>query len=143
MGYNYALDPIFIFFLPAPAAVTVTAPPGVIAGSSISLTCTVELSQDVDPPVTVNIQWIGPVDVMIMPVNPVAAVMVNNTYISTVSVGAARAGNYTCLATITSDGTASGSTDITVGMYVPYCIPIPKRMNNNALNHYSPAPSPQ
>ena len=109
---------------PAPIAVTVTAPPGVIAGSSITLTCTVELSQAVDLSVTVNIQWIGPVDVMFMPVNPVAAVMVNSTYISTVSVGTARAGNYTCrLATITSSGTASGSTDITVGMYEPYYIP--------------------
>ena len=94
-----------------------------IAGSSITLICTVELSPAVDVQAIVNTEWTGPADVTFMPVNPVAAMMVNSTFISTVSVGAARAGNYTCLATITSSGTASGSTYITVGMYVPYYIP--------------------
>ena len=92
----------------------------VIAGSSFNLTCTVELSPAVDVPVTVNIIWSGP-GVMFMPANPVPAVMVNiTTYTSTVIVDAARNGNYTCNATITSGtGTASGSTDITIGMVQP------------------------
>ena len=107
---------------PAPTAVTVTAPVGVIAGSSVTLTCAVELSQAVDVPVTVNIEWIGP-GVMFMPANPVPAVMVNiTTYISNVTVSAARNGSYTCQATITSGGTTSGSTDITVGMVQPLAI---------------------
>ena len=94
---------------------TVTAPQGVIAGASITLTCAVELSPVVDIPVTVNTEWTRPADVMFMPANRVPAMMVNiTTYISTVSVGAARAGIYTCRATITSGGT----TDITVGMYI-------------------------
>jgi hypothetical protein len=91
----------------------------VIAGASVTLTCAVELSPVVDVPVTVNTEWTGPADVMFMPANPVPAVMVNiTTYVSTVSVGAAETGSYSCQATITSGGTTSGSTDITVGMYL-------------------------
>ena len=98
---------------------TVTAPVGVIAGSSVTLICTVELSPVVDVPVTVNTGWTGPGWVMFMPANPVPAVMMNlTTYTSTVSVSAARNGSYTCQATITSGGTASTSTAITVGMYL-------------------------
>ena len=96
---------------------TVTAPVSVIAGSSVTLTCVVELSPAVDVPVTINTGWTGPGGVMFMPANPVPAVMVNiTTYSSTVSVSAARNGSYTCQATITSGGTTSGATDITVGM---------------------------
>ena len=103
--------------MPAPTAVTVTAPLDVIAGASITLTCAVELSPAVDVPVTVSTEWTGPADVIFMPVNPVPALMVNiTTYVSTVSVGAARNGSYTCQVTITSGGATSGSTDITVGM---------------------------
>ena len=102
---------------------TITAPLGVIAGASVTLNCAVELSSVVDVPVTVNTEWTGPADVMFMPANPVPAVMVNTTtYVSTVSVGAARAGSYTCQATITSGGTTSGSTDVTVGMYLIVCL---------------------
>ena len=108
--------------MPAPTAVTVTAPLGVIAGASVTLTCTVELSPVVDVPVTVNTEWTGPADVMFMPTDPVPAVMVNTTtYVSTVSVSAARTGNYICQANITSDET-SGSTDITLGTYLIVCL---------------------
>ena len=94
-------------------------PNPILSGSSPTLTCAVELSPAVDVPVTVNTEWTGPANVMFMPANPVPAVMVNTTtYVSTVSVGAARTGSYTCQATITSGGTTSGSTDITVGMYL-------------------------
>ena len=105
--------------VPAPTAVTITPPVGVIiAGSSPSLTCTVELSLAVDVPVTVNTVLSGP-DVMFMPGNSVPAVMVNlTTYTSTVTVNAARNGSYSCQATVNSGGTISNSTDITVGMYM-------------------------
>ena len=97
---------------------TVNAPLGVIAGSSITLTCTVELSPAVDIPVTVTTEWSGPSDVVLMPANPVPTVMGNTTtYTSTVSVDAARNGRYICQATITSGGTTTGSADITVGTY--------------------------
>ena len=105
--------------MPAPAAVTVTAPLGVIAGSSVTLTCAVELNPAVDVPVTVNTEWTGPADVMFVPPDPVAAVMVNiTTYISTVLVNEAKTGSFICDATITSGGTTSGTADITVGMYL-------------------------
>jgi hypothetical protein len=108
----------FLPSVPAPTAVTVTAPLGVIAGSSVTLTCAVELSPAVDIPVTVNTEWTGP-DVRFMPDNPVPTAMVNITnYISTVSIGAIKTGNYTCQATIISSGTTSGSADITVGMFL-------------------------
>ena len=106
---------------------TVTAPVSVIAGSSVTLTCAVELSPVVDVAVTVNTEWVGPGGVMFMPANPVPAVMVNiTTYTSTVSVSAARNGSYTCQATITSGGTTSGLTGITVGMilYSSFCITV-------------------
>ena len=116
--YIYS-DQISLPSVPAPSAVTVTAPPGVIAGASVTLTCAVELSPAVDVPVTVNTEWTGPADVIFMSANPVAALMVNiTTYISTVSVGATRTGSYICQANIASGGTTSGSTDITVGMYL-------------------------
>ena len=99
---------------------TVTAPVGVITGSSVTLTCVVELSPAVDVAVTVNTEWIGPGGVMFIPTNPVSAVMVNiTTYIGTVTVNAARNGSYTCQATVTSGGTTSGATNITVGMVQP------------------------
>ena len=121
---------------------TVTAPLGVIAGASVTLTCVVELSPAVNVPVTVNTEWTGP-NVMFMPANPVPAVMVNTTtYVSTVSVGAAKNGSYTCQAAITSGGMTSGSTDITVGMYLTAFLYI------NTISciiiiyfHYSPPPS--
>ena len=98
---------------------TVTAPVSVIAGSSVTLTCAVELSPAVDAPVTVNTEWSGPGGVMFMPANQVPAVMMNITiYTSSVTVNAARSGNYACQATVTSGGAMSGSTDITVGMYL-------------------------
>ena len=107
--------------MPAPTVVTVSPPTGIhviFAGSSFNLTCTVELSPAVDVPVKVTTQWTGP-DVMFMPANPVPSVVVNiTTYISTVTVDAAKHGSYTCQATIDSGTrTTSGSTDITVGMY--------------------------
>jgi hypothetical protein len=106
----------FLRSVPAPTAVTVTAPLGVIAGAIVTLTCAVELSPVVDVPVTVNTEWTGPADVTF---TPVPTVMVNiTTYVSTVSVGAAKTGSYFCQANITSGGTTSGSTDITVGMYL-------------------------
>ena len=116
---------------------TVTAPLGVIAGASVTLTCAVELSPAVDVPVTVNTEWTGPADVMFMPANPVPAVMVNTTtYVSTVSVGAAESGSYTCQATIISGRITSGSTNIVVGMYIQLqCIPISKHMHKNKSVH--------
>ena len=112
--------------MPAPTAVTITAPVDVIvAGSrSLTLTCTVNLSPAVNIPVNVTIVWSGP-DVMFLPANPVPAVMVSIvTYTSNIAVDVAKNGSYTCQAIVTSGGTTTGTTNITVGMYLlTYCIP--------------------
>ena len=105
--------------------VTVTPAPSdmIIAGSSPTLTCTVELSPAVDVPVTVNTMWTGPAGELFTPTNPVPAMIVNlTTYTSLAMVDAARSGNFTCQATvssssqfITGSGMMSGTTTITVG----------------------------
>ena len=106
---------------------TVTHPLGTIyAGASLSLTCTVELSSSVDVPVSVNTEWTGPDMTYFTPSNWVAAMMENDTsYISATTVDAARSGNYTCEATVSSystfvtgNETLNGSVDIIVGMSI-------------------------
>ena len=112
--------------VPPPTAVTVSPPVGTVyAGASLTLTCTVELSPSVDVPVTVNTVWTGPDMTSFTPTNPVPAVMENQTrYTSTVTVDAARSGNYTCQASVTSSvmfvtgsGILSGLVIVTTGMY--------------------------
>ena len=114
-----------VLLVPAPTAVVVTAPMGTIfAGSSPSLTCTVDLDPAVDVSVTVNTVWTGPALTAFTPTNPVPAVMESLTrYTSTAVVDAARDGSYTCQASVSSSsefttggGTSSASTNITVGM---------------------------
>ena len=108
----------------------VIAPLGVIAGSSVTLACAVELSPAVDVPVTVYTFWTGP-DVRFMPVDTIPAVMVNvTTYVSNVSVCAAKTGSYICQGNIVSGGTTSGSTDITVGMYLTASLYLNTVMHN-------------
>ena len=103
----------------------VTHPVGTIyAGASLSLTCTVVLDSSVDVPVTVNTVWTGPDMTSFTLPNPVPAVMETQTrYTSMVAVDAARSGNYTCEATVSSSstfvtdgGVLSGLVSVTVGM---------------------------
>ena len=85
-------------------------------GASLTLTCTVELNPSVDVPVTVNTVWTGPDMTSFTPSDSLPTMMENQTrYTSTVMVDAARGGNYTCQATVTSSvmfvtgsGTLSG-----------------------------------
>ena len=69
----------------------------IIAGSSLNLACTTQLCSAVDSLVTVTTNWTGP-NVMFLPANPVPAVMMMNltTYTSTITVSAAKSGQYTC-----------------------------------------------
>lgn len=109
--------------VPAPSVVIVTGPVDVaIAGSkSLSLICTVELNPAVDVPVNVTVVWSGP-DVMFLPANPVPAVMVDLVvYTSTATANVAKNGSYTCQAMVNSGEIISGSTNITVGMYLLTC----------------------
>ena len=119
----------------------VTHPLGTIyAGASLNLTCTVELSSSVDVPVTVNTVWTGPDMTYFTPSNWVTAVMENDTsYISTTTVDAARSGNYTCEATVSSYSnfvtggeTLNGSVDIIVGMSITCSIQCYNLLCNSA-----------
>ena len=106
----------------------------IIAGSSPNLTCTVELSPAVDIPVNVTTMWTGPALDMMTAVTPTSSVMESLTrYIIMAMVDAARGGNYTCQATlssssqfITDSGRTSRMTTITVGEYqvMTACIPM-------------------
>ena len=92
-------------------------------GSTLILTCTVELSPAVDVPVTVNTVWTGPDG--FMTTNTAQSVMGSNTtYISTAMVssfGRNQSGDYTCTATVSSTSSfltnsmGSSSTRVTVG----------------------------
>ena len=83
------------------------APPlvPIIIGSSVNLTCTVELSPFVDVPVTVTTEWTGPEGFM---TNNTAQQTIRShttTYTSTAMVSSSRSGrdhsgNYTCEATV-------------------------------------------
>ena len=84
--------------VPAPTSVTVTNG-SVNVGSTVTLTCTVELSPAVDVPVTVNTVWTGPDG--FMTTNTAQTVIGSTTtYTSTTIVSRERSGNYTCTATV-------------------------------------------
>ena len=90
---------------PVPLIAVTSNPTGIITvGSSVTLTCTVELSPSVDVPVTVNIVWTGPAG--FMTTNTAQPVMGSTTtYISTAivnSLGRDQSGDYTCTATVSS-----------------------------------------
>ena len=73
----------------------------ITAGSTITLTCTVELSQSVDVPVAVSTMWTGPDNFNIV----TQQMGSTTTYTSTVMVssfGRNQSGDYTCIATVNS-----------------------------------------
>ena len=78
---------------------TVTNGP-VNVGSTVTLTCTVELSPAVDVPVTVNTVWTGTAGFRIA--NTAQQMGNSYTYISTTMVTNDYSGDYTCTATVTS-----------------------------------------
>ena len=114
----------FYHAVPAPMSVTVTPPVGtIIAGSSPNLTCTVELSPSVDVPVTVDTVWSGPASTTVTTTNLMMESLTRCIILG--MVNEARNGSYTCQATVSSSsefttggGMTSGSTTITVGMYL-------------------------
>ena len=92
------------------------------AGSNVTLTCTVVLSQAVDVPVTVNTVWTGPNG--FMENIPAGRVGSTTTYTSTAMVssfGRDQSGVYTCTATVSSTSSfisssiGSASIRVTVG----------------------------
>ena len=94
-------------------------------GSTITLTCTVELSPVVDVPVTVNTVWTGP-DEFRATNTALRPVMGSTTSTATVSsFGKEQSGAYLCDATaqssssfITDSNQLAGATTITTGIYI-------------------------
>ena len=109
--------------VPAPTAVTVAPPVGmIIAGSSPSLTCTVELDLAVDVPVNVSTEWSSPDMTIVTPTSSVMETLTRYTVMA--GVDTARSGSYTCQAStdsssqfITGSEKTPGSITITVGEY--------------------------
>ena len=112
-----------------PTASTVTASPDgtIFTGSSLTLTCSIELSEAVDIAVTVNTVWSGPPGTQLTTTTSVATMMTATTYTSTATISSVEtsdSGEYTCTATVSStspfltdgEGT-SGMYNVTVGMY--------------------------
>ena len=94
-----------MFAVPDPSVAVSSSPSSpIIAGSNVTVICTVELNQYVDVRVTVNIMWSGPDGVTLSPSDP----LMENTsrYLSTAmisSFGREQSGVYTCRANISSD----------------------------------------
>ena len=74
----------------------------ILSGTSLSLTCSIELSSIVDVPLTIITLWTGPEGSMLAPARHAAAVSLTY-YTSTAvynSVESSDSGNYTCTVTI-------------------------------------------
>ena len=87
---------------------TVTASPDdpfVIRGSSLTLTCSIELSEAVDIAVTVNTVWSGPPGTQFTTSTSVATMVTATTYTSTATISSVEtsdSGEYNCTATVSS-----------------------------------------
>ena len=107
--------------MPNPVVEITSSPASPIrpVGSTVTLTCTVDLSPLVNVPVIVNVQISGPAGVTITPLTN--SVMVNTTrYTSTSMVssfGRNQSGEYNCMATVqlmTANPLIIGGTGVTV-----------------------------
>ena len=123
------IDPnVFLTVLDPNVTVSSTPSSPIIAGSNLSVICTVELIQYVDVGLTVNLVLIGPPGVTLSPTDPVMES--TSRYISTATVssfGRQQSGEYICRATVSSDTLMtsgmeiSGMGRITVGKLLDHC----------------------
>ena len=107
---------------------TVGPPVVTIVGSSINLTCTVELSPLVNVPVTVTTEWTGPAEFMTSNTAQQNIERPTINYTSTAMVSSSRSGreqtgSYTCKATVRAMSSSlvdsvgySSSSRVIVGM---------------------------
>lgn len=70
--------------------------------SNVTLTCTVELSQLVDVPVTVNVVWTGPARFRAAQTAMAISTSIFNSTVLISSVGRAQSGIYNCQAGVSS-----------------------------------------
>ena len=105
--YTYSV--VFLSVL-EPPTVTVAAPGPAMAGSSLTLTCTVTLPTGVSE--TPTVQWEGP---GLSTTGSVGGSGSNYTSQQTLDpLTLSQAGDYTCTATYTVDGVPEGSDTVTV-----------------------------
>ena len=96
--------------VPAPVSVNITSIPASpirpIGTANVTLTCTIELSEAIDVPVTVNTMWSGPDGFRISTaVQHIMGIRSNTNYMSAVTVssfGRNQSGHYTCKVTLSS-----------------------------------------
>ena len=92
-------------------------PNPILSGTSPSLTCSVELSQSVDIPLTISTVWTGPDDTILSSATPPVTGSLTH-YTNTVMlsfVESADSGEYTCTVNIGSEVSISARRSITVG----------------------------
>ena len=91
--------------VPAPHSVEVTSNKAIpirSIESNITLTCTVQLSQAVDVPVTVNIQMTDPDGQLLTTTSPAMNGFIYTTTVTIVLFGRSKSGDYTCTSYVTS-----------------------------------------
>ena len=102
----------------------VTHADSIIAGSSPTLICSIEMRSEVDVAVDVFTSWIGPEGTMLKQISqlPLTDITSNGLYSSMAMVDAARNGTYICQVTVNSSslfitgvGMMNGSVVISVG----------------------------
>ena len=99
-NHDYKYHPFLT--VPAPSSIMVSSIPIRPAGTDVTVTCTVELSNVTDIPVTVNMVWTGPAGFNTTKITQHVTGS-TTTYISTVMVNSFRrdqSGVYTCTATV-------------------------------------------
>ena len=84
---------------------TVHSPEYVIAGSSVNMTCTVDIPSSINAPVRVNSTWTMPSGVAVNPAATLSHQLIignqtNYTYTLSAIVDKARSGNYSCYANL-------------------------------------------
>ena len=96
-------------------SLTSDRPSPVLSGSSINLTCSVELSPEVPIPVTVSTVWSGPVLTNAPNYAKQESLTLYRSTFTLINVESVHSGQYTCNVTIGSGIEASASTSIEIG----------------------------
>ena len=120
---SYTILTIFLCYSLVPQPVTVElisdTPNPILSGTSLTLTCAVELSPVVDAPVTISTVWIGPDGSPLMYANYPTRLSFTH-YISTAvlrNIDLADSGEYTCTINVGSEITMSANHSVIVGRY--------------------------
>ena len=115
--YPYIKHTLHIVLAPPIVSLTSDAPSPILSGSTVTLTCTVELIQAVDVPVTVNTVWIGPVTTNAPSFAAQESLTLYRSSHTLNFVESADSGEYICTVSIGNGEEVSARTNIKIGMY--------------------------